>query len=712
MTRISRLARVLAGTLVAAALGMAAVPAGASHVGDDLVVDQQVVSSTDRLLGALRLYEAAAPAARAARAAQVTQLAQQRRARLLHLLEHNPRLAAARLMPPELRERLPEAARAFVEQEVQLDGNVFAKVADDFERGVSRSVLQLQTSPSAAVLTLHLADPTGQERDRLGWVGRRVSLSGAQLDGHVVIRQKADVQLLAAEGTTSSGGTSTPTITPVVTGDQRTLVILANFSDAALTCSATDVNARLFGATGSTVNTAFRESSRNLVSFSGQVVGPYPIPYTASGSCDYSGWASAADAAARAAGVDPSQYRRVNYVTPRNANCGWSGLAYMPGTRSWVQSCGSTGIFTHELGHNLSLHHAATPTAEYGDGSDPMGGARNVRNNAANQVMAGWVPTGEVVDVFAGGSYAVGALGPASVGAPQVLRMAKPDTAESYYVSLRQATGLDASLPSTALNAVSIHRAAGRLPAKTYLLQYLAVGQTFTDAVNGIQVTNQGVGNGVATVAVSFNGATCERSAPGVTLTPASRTASPGATVSYTVTVANRNTAACGTSTFALSQALPGGFGGVFSSASLAIAAGGSASATWSVTSNTAVADATYTLDATASDTAGGSAPTTAHASYVAYRDTDAPALTITSPADGALLSGRSVTLAATASDASGISAVEFYVGDKLLGRDGSAPYSVNWNLRKSAKGQHIVRVRAFDAAGNVAEQAVTVSVQ
>ena len=72
----------------------------------------------------------------------------------------------------------------------------------------------------------------------------------------------------------------------------------------------------------------------------------------------------------------------------------------MPGRQSWVQSCAATGVYSHEFGHNLSLHHAGTPSAEYGDGSDPMGGAKTVLHNAANRVMAGWMAPGTVVDVW------------------------------------------------------------------------------------------------------------------------------------------------------------------------------------------------------------------------------------------------------------------------------------------------------------------------
>ncbi len=91
--------------------------------------------------------------------------------------------------------------------------------------------------------------------------------------------------------------------------------------------TAADVSSRLFGPSGTTVNNNYKESSRGLVSFSGQAVGPFTINYSSTGSCDFLGWASAAEAAAKAAGIDPSVYTRVNYVTPANSTCGWSGMA-------------------------------------------------------------------------------------------------------------------------------------------------------------------------------------------------------------------------------------------------------------------------------------------------------------------------------------------------------------------------------------------------
>ena len=690
------------GLLASAASG----PVFASHVGETLTVDQQLLGSSDQLLDALAQWERLPPAGRAAREAQLVRLAQVRKDQLLRLLDKQPEVAAARMMPPALRARLPAAAAAHVEQQVALQGTVFAAVADDFARGVSHVVHKLSTT-GGETLDVQLADggASGQALNR--WLGKKVSLRGMRIGQRLALLEAAGVQ---AAGADSSGG-SVQAATPTVQGTQKTLAILLNFSDKAMSCTTADVANRLFGSTGATVNNNFRESSRGLVSFTGQAIGPFTINYSAAGSCDYSGWAAAADAAARAAGVDPSQYNRVSYVTPGNSNCGWAGLAYMPGRQSWVQSCAATGVYSHELGHNLALHHAATPTSEYGDGSDPMGGARVVGLNAANRVMAGWLPSGSVVDVSSAGTYTLATLSADNGGAaPQVLRLRKADTNEYYYVSLRQALNLDAALGSSYLNTLSVHRSSGTLPAKTYLLQSVAAGQSFTDTVNGITITHQGVNGNTAAVAVALGGGSCVRNTPQVSVAPASQSGLPGTSLRYTVTVSNTNSPSCGTSSFALTQGLPQGFTGSFGTTSLAVAAGSSASTSWTVGSGTSAATATYTLTAQASDTAG-SASGAAHASYVVYADAIAPSVAITSPAPNAQLSGT-VTISADARDDQGVVAVEFYIDNRLHARDTSAPYSVSWNTRKSAKGAHVVKVRAVDAAGNAAEQSLSVTVR
>jgi hypothetical protein len=709
-----RIAALASITAAVAALCLSGTPAVASHIGESLTLDQQFVATNNQLVNALSQWDKMPASVREARIANLVALAARRQEHMIALLQKNPTVAAARMMPKELRDRMPAQAAAYVEREVSAQGTLFASVSDNFAQGLSKQQFKFQASTGGAPQDIYLADASASERDMLKWAGKKLSLNAVRIGEHLALLDKRQVQLEAAGSTTSSTG-SIVAATTAVQGDQKTLSILVNFNDKAVTCTAADVGNRLFGSTGATVNNNYRESSRGMVSFSGQAVGPYTINYSSTGSCDYSAWATAAEAAARAAGVDPSQFAHVNYVTPSNSTCGWSGLAYMPGRQSWVQSCGSTGVYSHELGHNISLHHAGTPTSEYGDASDPMGGAQVVDHNAANRTMAGWMPAGTVTDVGTGGSYSVTTVSNiTSVGVPQVLRFVKVDTSEYYYVSVREAMGLDATLSGSFVNTISVHRAGGTLPTKTYLMQQLAAGQSFTDATNGITITNQGVAAGVATVAVTMAGPVCTRSAPAVSLSPASQTGAPGAAKAFTLTLVNKNSAACGSSTFALAQVLPAGFGGTFSASSLAVGAGASASATWTVSSASASLDGAYSLDASARDTASGLS-TTAHGSYTVYRDSTAPTLSITSPSPTltttTYTTRTNLSIAASASDASGVQAVEFYGDGMLLARDTSAPYSASWNLRKAGKGVHTIKARAIDNAGNTTEQSISITV-
>lgn len=92
--------------------------------------------------------------------------------------------------------------------------------------------------------------------------------------------------------------------------------------------------------------------------------------------------------------------------------------------------------------------------------------------------------------------------------------------------------------------------------------------------------------------------------------------------------------------------------------------------------------------------------------------DSRAPTAALTAPLD--LASGLAGTLAltATASDDVGVTGVEFQVDGMQVGSTATAvPYGASIDTTQYASGQHIVRVRARDAAGNVsAWAAATVS--
>ena len=694
------------GMILCAALLGASSLVHAHHVGDALATDQQLVGASNQFLAALAQWEKLPPSLKASNLAGLVQLAKTRQQWMVALVQIDAQVAASRMLPKSLRARMPAEAAAFVEEEVHVQGTGFINVADNFASGVSHATFKIQGNAGSTPQNVYIADTTATERDLHKLAGKKLSFDAMRVaDAYLVLLDKKKVQAQTVQAT---GGTTTTTTSAVVAsgtvvqGDQKTLSILVNFSDSALTCTAADVAGRVFGASGATVNAIYKDSSRGLVSFSGTAVGPYTINYTSTGSCDYSAWGVAAEAAAKASGVDPSLYSRINYVTPSNSTCGWSGLAYMPGRQSWIQACGATGIYAHELGHNLSLHHAATPTSEYGDASDPMGGAQAIGHNGANRVMAGWQPGGTVLDVASGGSYSVATVSNNTIVAtPQVLRFAKADTAEFYYVSVREPIGADTPVNAQFVNTLSVHRATGTLPTRTYLMQVLGAGQSFVDATNGITITNQGVASNVATVGVTMGGTTCARSAPSVSLSPSSQTAAPGSTVSYTMTVANNNTAACGTSTFNLAQTVPTGFSGSLSASSVALGAGASGSVNWAATSGSGVASGTYGLDASATDAAATTMTATSHASYIVYGSTAPPTVSITSPANGAVLTGsKPYNIAATASDASGIRSVAIYVDGSLLATDTAAPYTASWNLRKATRGLHTITAVATDNVG------------
>jgi subtilisin family serine protease len=86
--------------------------------------------------------------------------------------------------------------------------------------------------------------------------------------------------------------------------------------------------------------------------------------------------------------------------------------------------------------------------------------------------------------------------------------------------------------------------------------------------------------------------------------------------------------------------------------------------------------------------------------------DTTPPTTSITSPSNGATVSGT-VTVSASASDNVGVTRVEFFVDGALAATDTTSPYSFSWNTTTVANGSHSLQSRAYDAAGNVGSSSV-----
>jgi hypothetical protein len=122
----------------------------------------------------------------------------------------------------------------------------------------------------------------------------------------------------------------------------------------------------------------------------------------------------------------------------------------------------------------------------------------------------------------------------------------------------------------------------------------------------------------------------------------------------------------------------------------------------------TGASQGAHVIRARAYDNAGNFADTTI---TVNVGDATPPQVTITSPGDGATVSGN-VVIDASASDDSGIQRVWFYVDNVYLRSDAAAPYNAIWNAGAASPGSHVIRVRAYDNAGNFADTTITVTVE
>jgi hypothetical protein len=126
---------------------------------------------------------------------------------------------------------------------------------------------------------------------------------------------------------------------------------------------------------------------------------------------------------------------------------------------------------------------------------------------------------------------------------------------------------------------------------------------------------------------------------------------------------------------------------------------------------NTASAgNGTHQLTAVARDQAGNQTTSAPITVSVFNPDTFPPTVSMTAPANGAVVAGN-ITLSANATDNNGVVGLQFLLDGANLGAElTTGPYSVVWNSTPTANGPHTLGARARDAAGNTTTNTINVT--
>jgi hypothetical protein len=131
---------------------------------------------------------------------------------------------------------------------------------------------------------------------------------------------------------------------------------------------------------------------------------------------------------------------------------------------------------------------------------------------------------------------------------------------------------------------------------------------------------------------------------------------------------------------------------------------GGAVEFSWNSES---VANGTHTLTVSATD----SANKTGQSSIAVIVSNSAPAISVTTPANGSVVSGTVLVTTNVTSNLS-ISGVQFAIDGANLGASvTSAPFQISWDTTSAADGSHVISAIATDSAGNKSSSSITVTV-
>lgn len=565
--------------------------------------------------------------------------ARQRRKSLLALASQAPDKVFPLLLSAEEVSAMPAEVQAELEQPLELEGRLDLSYSD-FEDGSHQLNVAL-VEENGRRTQLHTDSlPAGLAN------GQRIRAAGAWLagteqysDSLFVPDAEQNVLVLAADSGTdggSNGGTALSGNYAI--GEQKTLVMLVNFSnDTSTPWTVEEARNVVFGET----NDFMQENSDGRTWLSGDVTGWYTLPLT-NDSCNNGDIITAARQQAEFVGVDLSSYNRFIYAFPYTSSCRFSGVAGVGGetTSMLINGAMRSHTISHELGHNLGLHHShalecGTDTLgtnctsdEYGDGVDMMGGMQG-HFNAFQKTRLSWLDSDQVAEVTESGTFTLSGYAATTTAGLKALKIpngSDPVTGQPrfYWVEYRQPVGVDAVFAGNAnvSNGVVIHQAVEGDGDSSHLLDMTPASQSsnyadtrdpalesglqFIDEQGDISISTDWVQNGQAQVTVTRGDyvpvETCEHAAPTLNVTPGqSESVSAGTQVTYKITVTNNDTPACDLTGFSFAAAVPSGWNYSLSSLGANLLPGESGNAELKVTSAADATNGNYDVQVTAS---------------------------------------------------------------------------------------------------------------
>ena len=692
-------------------LASLAAPGAANAVSEQAIDRQQAAALTEQLLKLQQRLDQAGSAERPRLLQQLEQQAAQRQQLLAELAERDPAAALRASLPEAQQNTLDRKLLGSLERPLQVEGTLEVRY-EDFANGESRLRHFLET-PFGERFELSFAKDAPRHGN-----GQQVRLDGvlfgqaqAGRDGLLALEDgDSSVVWLDADGTnTTLDGSLVPAVEYSL-GEQKTLMILVNFSDKAEQPWTPTAAKGMFD----TLDAYIRENSAERTWLSGRVAGWFTIAQSST-VCDAYNLRNLARAAASQSGIDLSAYNRFIYAFPKNA-CSFSGSASVGGktTDAYINDRFVLNTIAHEFGHNLGLDHAHAlecgTTAQgdscssytYGDTLDVMGDQLGEGHyNPFNKQRLGWLKASEVLEVGNSGRFDLLPYANLSANGVRVLKVPKAnDPGNWYYIDFHQPFGFEAQLldgskvdVANVTNGVTIRQAGTRsysqlldMTPSSAVASYdrldpaLEQGNSFSDASAGVTLTTSWVDEQKAQVDVQLSGsATCVQNAPAVQIgAPVTQWGSAGQTLSYQVQLTNNDSGACSGRSFNLQTSQPSGWSSQFASASLSLAPGQTSSTNLAVTSAGSAAAAYYDLGVSTSQAPASSATLT----YVveAGASNNAPTA-VDDPVNLSSIAPITIAVLANDSDADGdaLNIVAFSQGAKgavKLNSNGSLTYT------------------------------------